>query len=317
VYGSGEYLSGRQHIFGFAKKHYLDSATGTFINRNHMATFLAMALPFALVLAIPEAKSIGEHRARSWRERFVSVGEGGEFGRMLAVAAAALIWLGLLLSHSRAGLFAGILGASIMLVRFRSVSAARWAAAIGIGVLLTLLTIDVSQAPGERFFTLKDEITSKSGRSAVWRDALGLVQSRPFLGWGFGTFESAFPTVQSAGIDLHFDHAHNDWLEWTSEGGLICLTAAIALLGAALRNARCITFATGVGEPLQVACGAAIAAVALHAAWDFSLRIPAMAAIGAALMGLASNGLTPIPRETSATSVFPASSTGRDSADGR
>ena len=48
TYGAAEFLSGRQQIFGYVKKYYLESATGTFINRNHYASMLAMCAPFAL-----------------------------------------------------------------------------------------------------------------------------------------------------------------------------------------------------------------------------------------------------------------------------
>lgn len=316
VYGSGEYLTGRQHIFGFAKKYYLDSASGTFINRNHFATLLAIALPFALVLAIRNAKSNRKPRPISWRRRFVAAADGGGLGRLLAAVASVVIWLGLLLSHSRAGLAAALVGASIVLVPFRATRSARWAGALGAGVLLLLLTIETAQAPGERFLTLKDDIKDKAGRPAVWHDAMGLVTNRPLLGWGFGTFERAFPTVRSADIELHYDHAHCDWLEWMTEGGALALVAAITLLGLALRNTWRTTRETSAAAAFPIACRAAIAALAVHAAWDFSLRIPAVAAIGAALMGLA---LTPHLTTLAAwvaASVFPASLAGRASGEG-
>jgi O-antigen ligase len=102
---------------------------------------------------------------------------------------------------------------------------------------------------------------------------MGLITRRPFLGWGFGTFESAFPTVQSADIESHYDHAHNDWLEWTTDGGITTLLAALTLAVLALRRG-------------DTASRAVLVAVALHAVWDFSLRIPAAALATAATMGL-------------------------------
>ena len=287
VYGSGEYLTGRQHIFGFAKKYDLDSATGTFINRNHMATMLAMALPFALALAIGDPVPRRNASARSWRERVVGSANPRTVGRMLAFAATALLWLGLLLSHSRAGLIAGVVAAAVFIVRFRRIRGARWAAAIGAGVLLALLSVETAQAPGERFFSLRNDVTVEAGRPAAWRDAMGLVAKRPAFGWGYGTFESIFPLVQSAHTDLHYSHAHSDWLEWTIEGGVPVLGAAIALLVLALRGTRSTRRDTEIAATIPVACRAAIVAVALHAAWDFSLRIPSVAAAAAAVVGFA------------------------------
>jgi len=292
VYGSGEYLTGRQHIFGFAKKYYLDSATGTFINRNHFATLLAIALPFALALAIPRPS---EPRVHGWRERLVALSKGPALVRLFAVAAAALIWMGLLLSHSRAGLLAGIVAAVIVVTHFRAARAARWTAAIGGGVLLVLLTLDLAQAPGERFFEVTDDLGAKAGRLAVWRDARLLVAARPVLGWGFGTFESTYPTVQSADIDVRYDHAHNDWLEWTTEGGMLTLIAAVALLAFALRRG-------------DTASRAALVAVALHGVWDFALRIPATAVATAAITGLSYAAYAAANVSRVATSAFPPAS---------
>ena len=315
VYGSGEYLSGRQHIFAFAKKYYLDSATGTFINRNHFATFLAMALPVALVLAISSPREGRGRRVRSWRERAVDA-SGSDILRVLAVVASALIWMGLLLSHSRGGLLAAIAGTAVVLVRYRGSRAARWTGALGVVVLGILLTLEMSQAPGERFLTVRDEIFGRTGRPAVWRDALGLVSARPLLGYGYGTFESAFPSVQSGEIDLRFDHAHNDWLEWATEGGLPLLAAAVALYALALRGtARSLS--PGFSAAFAIASRGALIALGLHAMWDFSLRIPAVAVTCAVLMGIAlarteparsaSLGPSKVPdlAEASATGVQP------------
>ena len=316
VYGSGEYLTGRQHIFGFAKKYYLDSATGTLINRNHFATLLAVALPFALVLAIPKTTSARRRHPVSWRLRLVAAADGGGLARLLAVSASVLIWLGLLLSHSRAGLAAALVSASIVLVTFRATRAARWAGALGAALLLALLTIETAQAPGERFLTLKDDIQDKAGRPAVWRDATGLVAGRPVLGWGLGTFESAFPTVQSADIEMRYDHAHSDWLEWATEGGVFALGVAITLLAVALSNTWRTARATSGAAVIPIACCAAIAAMAVHAAWDFSLRIPALAVMGSVLMGMA---LTRLSSDTPAgvtAGVFQSSLAGRTSGDG-
>jgi O-antigen ligase len=289
VYGSGEYLTGRQHIFAFAKKYYLDSATGTLINRNHFATLLAMALPFALTLAIPRGS---ERRARDWRERMVALSKGPALVRLFAVAAAALIWMGLLLSHSRAGLVAGIVAAVIVVVHFRAVRAARWTAAIGVGVLLVLLTLELAQAPGERFFHVKNDLGVKTGRLAVWRDSRLLVAARPVLGWGFGTFENAYPTVQSADIYMRYDHAHNDWLEWTIEGGTLALLAALTMLALALRQG-------------DIPSRAALLAVALHGVWDFSLRIPAVAVATAVTTGLASSAYAAAIASRAESRAFP------------
>ena len=102
LYGATEYLSGNQHIFAYAKKYYLESATGTFINRNHFAAYLAMCLPFALG---PLIEGRSEVLARgSWRQRLLHLSEPSSLWTMLSAAAAFVLWIGVFLSYSRAGL---------------------------------------------------------------------------------------------------------------------------------------------------------------------------------------------------------------------
>jgi putative inorganic carbon (HCO3(-)) transporter len=269
VYGSGEYLTGRQHIFGYAKQYYLDSATGTFINRNHFATFLAIALPYAIACAMTPSRA-GQNR--TWRERIIGFTEASSVLRLLGTVAIALIWMGLLLSHSRAGLLSALAGMSVMLFQLRGYRAARMTAVVGGLVFLAVLTRELAQTPWERFVQVPNDLVAKGGRLEVWRDSERLFAMRPLLGWGFGTFEIAFPIVQSADINVHYDHAHNEWVEWTIEGGVLALVSVVMLLAYSLRRS-------------DAASRAAVVAVALHAVWDFSLRIPSNAVAVAATIG--------------------------------
>src|SRR5262245_26426019 len=87
-----------------------------------------------------------------------------------------------------------------------------------------------------------------------------------------GTFEGTFPIVRSLDISLEYDHAHNDWLEWTVEGGGAALGLALALALVLLRRTHDIA-------------RAALTAVLFHALWDFSLRIPSIPVTAAVLAG--------------------------------
>src|SRR5262245_10607989 len=115
LYGATEYLSHHQHIFGYSKKYYLDSATGTFINRNHFASYLAMALPFALGPLIGGRVSLfGD---RSWRQRLIGLAESSNLLALLSGAAAVVIWIGVFLSYSRGGLAAALVATFLLAVQ--------------------------------------------------------------------------------------------------------------------------------------------------------------------------------------------------------
>ena len=87
VYGSIEYLSGHQHIFTYQKRFYTDTATGTYINQNHFAGALEMALLVGLGFLLARLRRPdAARRPPSWRQRIVSLFDG-EGGRTMTAAA--------------------------------------------------------------------------------------------------------------------------------------------------------------------------------------------------------------------------------------
>jgi O-antigen ligase len=281
AYGSAEYLSGRQQIFGYVKRFYTDVATGTFVNRNHFAAFLAMTLPLAFGLVLDSAGSL--RRATCWRERIVRLGEPGGLRVVVGLLAAPVIWIGIVLSHSRGGLAAAIVGTTYLALR----GAGRRRRILVLSLLLALPTVALLGlevlAPGERFVSGDAKPASLGGRLPVWRAALGSVGDFLPFGTGLGTFEAAFPLYRSPAVHKVWDHAHNDWLQALVEGGPLVPLALAFVLWLALRGTRaCAHEARWI--PASAAAG--LVAIAVHSAVDFSLRIPANAVLCACLVGM-------------------------------
>lgn len=277
VYGAAEFLSGNDSIFGYKKRYYVDVATGTFINRNHFAGFLALSVPFGLAL-VGEAR-----RRRPGGDRYAAAALVA--GALLATS---LLWLGILLSQSRGGLAAALVGT----VAFAALSGARrslvW---IGAGVLavpvLFLLWQDV-EVPGRRFAEVDRDVTAAGGRAEVWRESLALAAERPWLGTGLGTFEAAFEAAGGDRVGLRYDHAHSEPVQASLEIGL----AGLALLaGIAVTVWRAL--AGGIRASARPAIGAALIAAAAHALVDFGWRIPALATLAAILVATAAAARAP------------------------
>jgi O-antigen ligase len=273
VYGSAEYLTGHQHIFAYEKQHYLDSATGTFVNRNHFAGYLAACLPLALagVLSRPQRQ-----RAKGWKDALVRLGDPA-VGRFLAYSAAAvLILIGILLSYSRGGLAAALIGVAFLVL---NLSKSRRRLALVLALLLApaiILCWQEVRAPGARFITDTTEIASLNSRVPVWRTTIGMLPSHMPLGTGFGTFEDAFRLNQPAELGARWTHAHNDWLQVALEGGALALLVVLLMLlvvfGSRLTRAPVPT----ESSTLRAAALAGIAAIVFHSLIDFPLRIPAV-----------------------------------------
>ncbi len=278
LYGLAEYLTGSQRIFLYERLHYLDCATGTFINRNHYAAFLAGSMPFVLVFAM-----------RGWDTEVARLRRG----RMLALriglgALLGLLSLAILLSRSRAGLVSAIIASAVVFLSGKRV----WARALAFGAVvvvatLLLLTIEVVP-PAVRFFSLESDLAAQSTRPVLWRTTLEGALSFPILGVGLGTFVDWFPGVQPPGFPGMARHAHSDWLQLAAEGGWIAVVLVAALIVIAWRawreGRRGLSRA---GSNLTDAAFASICAIAAHSAVDFPMRIPAVALLAVVSVGLA------------------------------
>jgi O-antigen ligase len=290
VYGSMEYLSGRQHIFGYAKVHYSDEASGTFINRNHFAAYLAMVLPAALALAMDAARRTDA--GRRVRERLLAL--ASREGRDLAAGAvlAAAIWIGIVLSYSRSGFAVGLAAVGLLVWGVGGGRVRTWIAVGTLAVPTLFLLAQEVRAPGERFAVAGEELVTLHGRIPVWRATLDAVPAQLPLGAGLGSYEAMYALVRPAGTDGRWRHAHNDWLQALFEGGPLVLAAAALLLAVVVAR----TLGRDRRESILLAgAGTGVVVLALHGLVDFPARIPAIAATGACLAGLA---LAPVARPT-------------------
>ncbi|MDX1387991.1 MAG: O-antigen ligase family protein [Acidobacteriota bacterium] len=283
VYGSVEYLSGHQHIFGYAKEFYVDQATGTLINRNHFASYLAMTLPMAMGVLLLDSRNVP--RGLSWRQRVVTSMEVRHLAVPFAALAVVAMWIGVFLSYSRGGLAAALLGTAIV-----SFAAGRGRARIVLLALLVLPAVFLSwkeiQAPGERLVDIGIEFENPKGRLAAWRAGSRMVPRYAVLGSGYGTFEPAFVPYKPPEMTGRWDHAHNDWLQVVIEGGVSAGLIVVVLLVVAGRRAVAKP-PGGLGRDLLPAClGAAVFAAAFHGLFDFAVKVPAVAVLLACQLGV-------------------------------
>jgi|SRR5579859_2738608 len=103
--------------------------------------------------------------------------------------------------------------------------------------------------------------------------SLAMMADRPFTGFGLGTWPVVYPAYARFDNGLMANHAHNDWAEWTAEGGLpfLALAAMIAIWSVAPASESL----WGLGVP----------AIFAHDLVDYPLREPALAALLFAMLG--------------------------------
>jgi len=127
---------------------------------------------------------------------------------------------------------------------------------------------------------LESTAFTKETRDEVNRDTLTLIRDQPILGTGSGTFYTAFPQYRGNDIPLYYDHAHNDYLQFIAEHGVVGVLPLAMLLAASfgmaiqtMRKRRTLLFQAIAFAPVM-----AIIAMLLHSTVDFNLQIPANAA---------------------------------------
>lgn len=295
LYGVRGWLARADHIWGVPVPGIADRLRGTFVNPNHVAYLLEIALAVTF--------------AAAWWALVHARREVSLERRLLFVAPPAVVWLllltGLVLTGSRAGLLAAVAAAAVQGVLL-ALPKRRWGLVpLGLAAAVLGLALVAGLASGRGFERLTGtslgEVT-EGARAQVAGLTLGLWWSYPVTGSGLGTFADAFTTVEPAGMPgSAWTHAHNDYLELAATGGLLALALAAAGLLALLSRLRRVLVAGRRSEDRAAAlaaCGA-LAAVAVHEAFDFALVLPAVSFALAAVCAAAAGARTLSPRRPS------------------
>jgi O-antigen ligase len=281
-------LSGVEDLLVGSKTSYLGDATGTFINRNHLAGYLELTLAagVGLLLALRDERPF----------RWVNVLEMllGPKGRLRL--ALVLMTIALVMSHSRMGnsaFFTSLLLVGGVFILINKQHRLRNSLILASLILIDLLIVSQYFGLGklaDRIANTQLQAVVVDGqtvqaanelRGTVYEQALPLAKEQLLTGHGAGTFEVLFGKVAGPEIGiLHFDHAHNDYLQFLIEYGLLgSLPLLLFVLFGFYHAQRAMwqdesTYRAGVGFGASVG----IVALLMHSAADFNLQIPANAA---------------------------------------
>lgn len=116
-----------------------------------------------------------------------------------------------------------------------------------------------------------------------WVASLRLASSSPLLGVGPGHFSLEYRAPD--GSPRVAKYAHNEYLQVLAEQGLVGLIVVVgglAFVGRAIVRAR-----PRDGDPLWTGAVAALAALAVHSAFDFVWHVPLIPIVGGILVGVA------------------------------
>ena len=216
---------------------------GPFLYHNEFAAFVELLLPLALVPAI----QYPDKRIRYF------------------LMAAALV-ASVIVSASRSGFVLCVAEtfAVIAVCSWRERQGFRRAAA----AMLALTAVTALLAGIVGWDTLAGRYQLKdNGRMEMFRSSTEMIRDHGWLGVGLGNWPTAYPFYAHYDDGMVANQAHNDWAQWTAEGGVVMLAGALFLLAWTLR--QCL---------VQVWClGPAF--VMLQGVFDYPFQKPHLAAL--------------------------------------
>lgn len=237
---------------------------GLFANKNHTGLFIAMTF------LIGFAALFGE---RGWERRRMT----------LAVPVALVLFVSLIATFSRAGVIFGIMSLgflTFLAAGKRSSPKVRYMAlalpAVGIALFAVIVSTDLVTRALSRFGGVNDDL-----RWSFWQWSWPLVVAHFPVGGGIGSFTALFPPhEQLAWVKPTFvNHVHSDYIEQLLELGiaapLLWILVLIALTGP-VRAAWAVR--DEQAGRLALIGAAMLFLVAVHSAFDYPLRRPAIPA---------------------------------------
>ncbi len=271
-----------------------DATYGPFVCRNHYPDWLHFALGMAVALVLPRANADSDDRPAGDR------GSAWATPRLFAlVAAIALMATSVPLSLSRGGVLSGVAAGGLAWLLWKSrpakelydeaVNPGRFALAVAL-VLGLLGAAWLGTGLVEKRFATLGTADAAAARWPLWQDAATLVPRTWGVGAGGGSFaslEGAVRGANRAGPIFTYDSAHNEYLEAVIEGGLPRLALTLLLAAGPL-----VVIGRGYRErhhrtvgPYLLGAWFGLAALALHAAVDFGVHMPAVAVAAVVVAG--------------------------------
>jgi O-antigen ligase len=134
----------------------------------------------------------------------------------------------------------------------------------------------------ERFY--KTDISHEQ-RLAVWSGTWNAIRDFWLTGSGLGTFINIFPLYSLSSLSEVYDHAHNDYLEFFLETGLIGTILLLAFVATMIYAVIKASFRGRKGILLAAALSSGFTMV-VHSIFDFNLHILSNLLLFASVLGM-------------------------------
>ena len=272
---------------------------GPYMNRSDFAMFIVMALPLTAGYLLARLHLHQRNRGNA------SAFDAFDDVAMFLTVSMGLMAAALVVGLSRSGLV-GAAASALALWTLSQHRMQRQGRVWLLGGIAAVAVIGLAFANAAAVATRIQDTVSRTtlGRVAIWRATLLIVRDFWLTGTGAGAYERAMMVYQPAPHETYFNHAHNEYLQLVTEGGLWLMIPGAAAAVAAIAGIRRRLHVDRT--PIYwVRAGAVsgLAGVAVQSLWETGLRRPANTLLFAMLMAFALHSAAQPARRTAQDSV--------------
>jgi hypothetical protein len=282
--------------------------SGPFVNPNHLSSYLGMGLPMGLwrVFSLSQDRVLGNQPVRQDFKSFLLGLTAVVRGRNLLLIFSLIVMLGVVIGTGSRGGWAGLMVGGTVLSLFlligdrsRRSNRSRVVAARIAVVVVSVIVAALVLIGGESRRVADERLASivranPTDRIHGWPNVWEMIKEFPVFGVGIGSWEDLYPAYKNPPDMTIWDHAHNDYLEWISEvgivGGLISLWLVVSLFVNRFRKAEFHRDNRSQDAHRRrlgaVSLLTSVIVLMVHEVVDFNLHIPAIAFLFSILAGM-------------------------------
>ena len=251
-----------------------DRFSSTFVNADHLAGYMEMAIPLILGILLTGLRRIQLY---------------------LIIVLIVLLFMPLIFSLSRGGwlgVFTGLFFMSAALFFNHHFQPKRLLFTLVIGLFVVSFIV-LSSTPAVKRIIITPEEMRNLARITVWKGVVKMIKDYPLLGTGPGTFAMVYTQYQPVGFDNRYFRAHNDYLQFTSEIGLSLIPVmAWMIIALFVEGIKKLTNPSRLVRGVTIGAMSGTTAILVHSIFDFNLHIPANAILFTTLAAIV---VSPIP----------------------
>ncbi|MDD5681457.1 MAG: O-antigen ligase family protein [Candidatus Omnitrophica bacterium] len=247
AYGILQYFGILGHGWWFPRE-FLAS---TYVNHNHLAGYLELAIPLAIAMLV--------------RVKLITA-------PFLVIMITAFI-----LAQSRGAWLSLSVSLIAMVALFVKKGSIKRKNLIVLILLLAIVVSFLFFARGvisdrlSSTSTVQEYDTSTATRLLIWRGTADLIKHNPLIGCGIGDYVWAFPRFRPEGLNVQANFAHNDYLQAAAEMGILAPLLMVwifcTIMYSVIRQDKI--------DLVRIGCATGILSLFLHGMVDFNFHIPA------------------------------------------